>query len=109
MAKPARLLVMLCKYFCVHRPRKQSISKEMNIDNDLKFAQHDQIVGLASPLGICCSAFAYMHDKGILHNYIKANNVLLTLKFAHWVLTVIDFGKATFINAKDKYPLFTED
>ncbi len=50
-----------------------------------------------------------MHDKGILHNYIKANNVLLTLKFAHWVLTVIDFGEATFINAKDKYPLFTED
>ena len=38
VAKPARLLVMLCKYFCVHRPRKQSISKEMNNDNDLKFA-----------------------------------------------------------------------
>ena len=38
VAKPARLLVMLCKYFCVHRPRKQSISKEMNNDNALKFA-----------------------------------------------------------------------
>ncbi len=38
VAKPARLLVMLCKYFCVHGPRKQSISKEMNNDNDLKFA-----------------------------------------------------------------------
>ncbi len=50
VAKPARLLVMLCKYFCVNRPRKQSISKEMNNDNDLKFALHDQIVGLASPL-----------------------------------------------------------
>ena len=37
VAKPARLLVMLCKYFCVHGPRKQSISKEMNND-DLKFA-----------------------------------------------------------------------
>jgi hypothetical protein len=29
-------LVMLCKYFRVHRPWKQSISKEMN--DDLKFA-----------------------------------------------------------------------
>ncbi len=38
-------------------------------------------------MGICCSAFAYMHDEGILHNYIKANNVLLTL-IPHWVLTV---------------------
>ncbi len=38
VAKPARLLVMLCKYFCVHGPRKQSISKQMNNDNDLKFA-----------------------------------------------------------------------
>ncbi len=38
VAKPARLLVMLCKYLCVHGPRKQSISKEMNNDNDLKFA-----------------------------------------------------------------------
>ena len=38
VAKPAQLLVMLCKYFCVHGPRKQSISKEMNNDNDLKFA-----------------------------------------------------------------------
>ena len=36
VAKPARLLVMLCKYFWVHGPRKQSISKEMNNDNDLK-------------------------------------------------------------------------
>ncbi len=38
VAKPARRLVMLCKYFCVHGPRKQSISKEVNNDNDLKFA-----------------------------------------------------------------------
>ena len=40
VAKPARLLVMLRKYFCVHGPRKQSISKEMNNDNndnDLSF------------------------------------------------------------------------
>jgi hypothetical protein len=28
-------LVMLCKSFRVHRPWKQSISKEMNNDNDL--------------------------------------------------------------------------
>jgi hypothetical protein len=31
-------LVMLCKYFRVHKPWKQSISKEMNNDNDWKFA-----------------------------------------------------------------------
>ena len=28
-------LVMLCKFFCVYRPYKESISKEMNNDNDL--------------------------------------------------------------------------
>ncbi len=37
-SQPDFNLVMLCKYFCVHRPRKQSISKEMNNDNDLEFA-----------------------------------------------------------------------
>ena len=26
---------MLCKFFCVYRPYKESISKEMNNDNDL--------------------------------------------------------------------------
>lgn len=54
---------------------------------------------------ICCSAFVYLHNEGILHNDIKGNNVLLTLNI---LPTVIDFGKATFIDAKDKYPPLTE-
>ena len=37
VAKPADNLVMLCKFFCVYRPYKESISKEMNNDNDLNF------------------------------------------------------------------------
>ena len=43
-------LVVLRKYFCVHKVQKQSNSKEMNNDHDLKFAQHNQIDRLASPL-----------------------------------------------------------
>ena len=42
---------MLCKYYPFYRVGKQSISKQMNND-DLKFTQHDQIAGLASPLFI---------------------------------------------------------
>ena len=33
VAKSARHLVMLCKFFCVYRPYKESISKEMNNDD----------------------------------------------------------------------------
>ena len=41
---------MQCNFFCVYRPYKESISKEMNNDNDLNLHLHDQIVGLASLL-----------------------------------------------------------
>ena len=43
-------LVMQCKFFRVHGLQKQSISKEMNDNNDPKFVFHDQIVQLALPL-----------------------------------------------------------
>ena len=33
VAKPARNLVILCKFFCVHRPYKELVSKEMNNDD----------------------------------------------------------------------------
>ena len=33
VAKPDRQFFMLCKFFCVYRLQKESISKEMN-DND---------------------------------------------------------------------------
>ena len=39
-----------CKFFCVYRPYKESVSKEMNNDNNLNLHLHDQIVGLASLL-----------------------------------------------------------
>jgi hypothetical protein len=42
--------VPLCKYCRVYKISTQSISKEMNNDNELKFARWDQIVGLATPL-----------------------------------------------------------
>ena len=34
-----------CKFFCVYRPYKESISKEMNNDNDLNLHLHDQMSG----------------------------------------------------------------
>jgi hypothetical protein len=43
--------VPLYKYCHVYKLSTQSISKEMNNDNELKFALRDQIVGLATPLG----------------------------------------------------------
>ena len=42
--------VPLCKYCHVYKLSTQSISKEMNNDNELKFAWRDQIVGQATPL-----------------------------------------------------------
>ena len=37
-------------FFCVYRPYKESISKEMNNDNALNLHLHDQMMGLASVL-----------------------------------------------------------
>ena len=34
-----------CKFFCVYRPCKESISKEMNSNNDLNLHLHDQMSG----------------------------------------------------------------
>ena len=56
-----------------------------------------------------CSAFAYVHESGILHNDIKGNNILLTLKHSEWVPMIIDFGKASYIKSKQTYPPFTEE
>ena len=50
VAKPARHLVMQMHFFCVCKPYKESISKELNNDNDLNL--HDQIVGECSVLHI---------------------------------------------------------
>ena len=38
-------LVMLCKFFCVYRPYKESISKEMNNDNDLNLHSMAKLSG----------------------------------------------------------------
>ena len=35
VAKPVRHLVMQMQFFCVYRPYKELVSKEMNNDNDL--------------------------------------------------------------------------
>ena len=46
VAKPARHLVMQMQiFFCVCRPYKESISKEMKNDNDLNLHLHDQMSG----------------------------------------------------------------
>ena len=45
VAKPARHLVMQMQFFCVYRPYKEPISKEMNNDNNLNLHLHDQMSG----------------------------------------------------------------
>ena len=37
--------VMLCKFLCVYRPYKQSISKEINNDNDLNLHSMTKLSG----------------------------------------------------------------
>ena len=44
VAKPADIWSCKCKFFCVYRPYKESISKEMNND-DLNLHLHDQMSG----------------------------------------------------------------
>ena len=56
----------------------------------------------------CCSALAYIHETGILHNDIKTDNVLINLKEGHWIPTIIDFGKESYISVKKKYPPLSE-
>lgn len=56
----------------------------------------------------CCSTFAYIHEAGILYNDIKTNNVLITLKEGHWIPTIIDFGKASYLRLKEKYASLSE-
>ena len=34
-----------CKFFCVYKPYKESVSKEMNNDSDLNLQLHDQMSG----------------------------------------------------------------
>ena len=45
VAKPARHLVTQNKFFCVYKPYKESISKEMNANNNLNLHLHDQMSG----------------------------------------------------------------
>ena len=56
--------VPLCKY-CIHQHNK--FLKEMNNDNELKFALRDQIVGLATPLHIAAFSVIFpSYNHGIL-------------------------------------------
>ena len=45
MAKPAQHLVMQMHIFCVYRPYKEPISKEMNNDNDLNLHSMTKLLG----------------------------------------------------------------
>ena len=52
-----------CKFFCVYRPYKGPISKEMNNDNDLNLHLHDQMSGC---LRYCSRSVALVWRFGIL-------------------------------------------
>ena len=46
-------------------------------------------------VGVCTEALAYAHRKGVLHNDLKPDNLLLTRE---GVLKVVDFGTASFMH-----------
>ena len=52
-----------CKFFCVYRPHKEPISKEMNNDNHLNLHLHDQMSGW---LRYCSRSVALVWRLGIL-------------------------------------------
>ena len=53
MAKPAREFSHALQIFLCLQLRKQSISEEINHNNDIKFAWHDQIVAWAGLATAC--------------------------------------------------------
>lgn len=50
-------------------------------------------------------ALHHVHRRGVLHNDLKANNIVLEKRKDQWNPVVIDFGKARFIT--DPKPLMT--
>ena len=55
-----------------------------------------------------CSALNYLHNKSILHNDIKANNVVMYHSNSYMPV-LIDFGKACFSDEAKKYALSKDE
>ncbi|XP_068742127.1 serine/threonine-protein kinase D-like [Montipora capricornis] len=47
-------------------------------------------------------ALQFIHSKGVLHNDLKGDNILLERRKKHYNPVVIDFGKSTFIDETPK-------
>ena len=61
-AKPADIWSCKCKFFCVYRPYKEPISKEMNNDNHLNLHLYDKMSGW---LRYCSRSVALVWRLGI--------------------------------------------
>ena len=54
-------------------------------------------------VGLIGDALQHIHAQGFIHNDLKANNVVLEKKGAHFNPVIIDFGKSLKIQAAERY------
>ena len=74
MAKPAQYLVMQI-FLCLYKPYKESISTEMNTNNDLNLHLHDQMSGW---LRYC----QYGNEKGKVNTIIYYMSIEIYVKYS---------------------------
>ena len=76
------ILVMQCKFFCVYRPYKESISKEKINDNDLNLHSMTKLSGWLR-YWTAVSSFLSLEPKTLDCNFFVINYVVLMKNFDH--------------------------
>ena len=68
-------LVMLCKFFCVYRLQKESISKEMNNDNDLNLHSMTKLSGWLRYWAYLYEALGFIGEN--VRTIVRCINILI--------------------------------